>query len=61
MRKFWDLVRESVIGQIALALMFGGVTVYLLVTGKPVPGELWATNTAMIGFYFGSKVAASNK
>lgn len=61
MRKFWDLLKESVIGQVILIVMFGGITVYLLATGQEVPGELWAINATIVGFFFGSKVAASSK
>ena len=56
MKRFWDLLKESTIGQISLALLWGGVTAYLLVTGQPVPGEVWGINGAIIGFFFGAKV-----
>lgn len=54
--EFWDLLRQSTIGQIALALLWGGLTAYLLVTGQPVPGEVWGINGIIVGFFFGAKL-----
>ena len=60
-RKFWDALGESTIGQITLAVMWGGATIYLLVTKQPVPTEVWAINTLILGFFFGSKVKQAMK
>ena len=54
--KFWELLRQSTIGQLALALLWGGLTAYLLVTGQPVPGEVWGINGIIVGFFFGAKL-----
>lgn len=56
MRKFWDLVKESVIIQGVITLGFVGTTCYLWATGQPVPQELWTANTIVLGFFFGAKV-----
>ncbi len=55
-RKFWDALKESTISQILLIALFGGGTIYLLVTGQPVPGELWGIDATIVGFFFGSKL-----
>ena len=59
MKRFWDLLAASTIGQITLAVMWGGVTIYLLVTKQPIPTEVWAINTLTLGFFFGSKLRQS--
>ena len=53
-----QLLRESVITQAVITLMMGGVIVYMLVTERVVPSELWALNGLVVGFYFGGKVQA---
>lgn len=51
------LLRESIIMQSVLTLMVVGAWLYLVVAGRPVPEELkWAVG-AMLGFFFGSKLA----
>ena len=56
MSRFWGLVRDSVILQGTLAVMFGGTMCAMYLRGQEVPGELMALMGAIIGFYFGSKV-----
>jgi len=55
MRKFWDLVKESVIVQGIITLGLVGTTCYLWVTGQPVPDDLWTALSIVLGFFFGSK------
>jgi Na+/H+ antiporter NhaC len=54
--KFWELLKESVILQAVLALLFACAVCYLYVTGQEVPQELTSLLGIIIGFYFGSKV-----
>ena len=58
MNKFWELVESSAIVQALLALLVIGADVYLFMQGKPVPAELWALTTLIVGFYFGAKSQA---
>ncbi len=44
------------IGQLAVTLAFVGVTVLLLGTGKPVDGQLWTLDVALVAFYMGQRV-----
>lgn len=55
MQHFYDLLRESVIMQGVLAVMFGGVVCYMYATGQEVPDGLLTLLGAIIGFYFGGK------
>jgi len=54
---FWRLLEESVILQGFLTLGFGGVSLYLWATGKPVPDGLLQGLWAILGFWFGTKTA----
>jgi len=60
-RKFWELVKESVIIQGTITLAFVATTCYLWATGQPVPSELWTADSIVIGFFFGSKVQQTMK
>ena len=51
-----DLLRSSVLTQAVITVMTLSVVFYLVVTGKPVPPEVWALASLVVGFYFGSKV-----
>lgn len=55
MDKFLDLLKESVIVQGIITVMFGSVISYLYVHGQPIPSELQALFGIIIGFYFGAK------
>ena len=59
MDTFWTLFKESVIIQALLALLFSSTVCYLFLTAQPVPGELLALLGTVVGFYFGSKSAAT--
>ena len=56
MNKFWDLLKESVIGQLTIVVMVIGLIAYLLVTGQEVPDQLWQAFMLILGFFFGSKL-----
>jgi len=55
MAKFWELLEQSVIIQGILALGFSAAIGYLYVTGKPVPQELVALVSIILGYFFGAK------
>lgn len=56
MKTFWGLLKQSVLGQLALAMMFGGTTCYLYLSGHPVPDSLLGFDGLVLGFFFGAKV-----
>jgi len=56
MQTFWELLKESVITQATITVAVIAVTLYLLAMDHPIPPDLWALDTLVIGFYFGSKV-----
>ncbi len=51
---FWEGFAYYVGVQGVLAIMLGGAMVYLLVVGKPLPAELIASFSAVLGYYFGA-------
>jgi hypothetical protein len=55
MATFWQLLRESVILQAVLALLFSSVVACMYLQGRQVPSELSSLLGIVIGFYFGSK------
>lgn len=55
MKEFWKLLRDSVIIQGVVTVLFCGTTCYLVVTGQAVPGELWGANGVVLGYFFGAK------
>jgi len=55
MRNFWDLVKESVIVQGIVTLVFVGTTCYLYATGQDVPNTLIQLDGIVVGFFFGAK------
>jgi hypothetical protein len=55
MDKFWELFAESVIVQAFLAAMFGVTLCALYLGSKPVPLELVALESVILGYYFGGK------
>ena len=59
MSKFWELLEQSVLIQGTLALAFSGAIIAMYVTGKPVPQELVALVSLILGYFFGAKNAQS--
>ena len=59
MDNFWTLLRESVIVQGFMTIMLWGAIVYLAVTQQPIPELLAMGGTAILGFWFGTKVTAA--
>lgn len=55
MRKFWDLVKQSVIVQGAVTLAFVGTVCYLYATGQEVPSTLIQFAGVVVGYFFGAK------
>jgi len=55
METFWTLFKENVIIQAVLALMFGATACYLYAAQIPVPMELVALLSVILGYFFGSK------
>ena len=55
MDRFWELFAESVIVQAFLAAMFGVTLCAMYITGRAVPAELVALESAIICYYFGAK------
>lgn len=55
MRKFWDLVRKSVIVQGIVTLAFVGTVCYLYATGQEVPSTLIQFTAVVVGYFFGAK------
>ena len=55
MKRFRDLLAESVIIQGLLTLGVLGLIAYLLIVQREVPNELWAILSLIVGFFFGSK------
>lgn len=45
---------ETVVPQMIITLLFGGATVYLIVTGQEIPQWLLTIDGLIVGFYFGS-------
>lgn len=61
MRKFWELVKESVVIQGILTLILASTACYLWATGQPVPSELWTALSVVLGFFFGAKTQQAIK
>ena len=51
-----ELMRDSVITQAIITIMALGATLVIVAQGRSVPGELWAIDGLVVGFYFGGKV-----
>ena len=54
--RFWDLLKESVIGQLTIVIIVLGLIAYLLISGREVPDQLWQAFMLILGFFFGSKL-----
>ena len=59
MSTFWSLLKESVIVQATLTLGIWAAIIYMVVTKQIVPDVLTNSGYAVLGFYFGSKLALS--
>ena len=55
MKKFWQLLQESIIVQSLVTLSLVGVTVYLFAAKGEVPQELLALTSVTLGFWFRAK------
>ena len=55
MKKFWQLLQESIIVQSLVTLSLVGVTVYLFAVKGEVPQELLALTSVTLGFWFRAK------
>ena len=51
-----ELMRDSVITQALVTVMALAATLWIVIEGRTVPGELWAIDGLTLGFYFGGKV-----
>lgn len=52
---FWELLKESVIIQGLVTLLFTIAIVAMLLLRMPVPTELWAAYGVVLGYWFGTK------
>jgi len=52
--KFWELFGKNVIISGCLALMLGGTTCYMAITGQQVPEVLVLGLGTVLGYFFGS-------
>lgn len=55
MKRFWDLVKQSVIVQGLVTLGFVGTVCYLYATGQEVPSTLIQFTGVVVGYFFGAK------
>lgn len=55
MRKFWDLLKSSVIVQSLVTLGFVGTICYLYATGQEIPSTLIQFAGVVVGYFFGAK------
>ena len=55
MRKFWDLVKSSVVVQGVVTLAFVGTLCYLYATGQEIPSTLIQFSGVVVGYFFGAK------
>lgn len=55
MKKFWDLVKQSVIVQGVVTIAFVGTVCYLYAMGKEVPSTLIQFTAVVVGYFFGAK------
>jgi len=56
MKTLIELLKSSVLTQAMITIITLCVISYLILAGRPVPPELWALGSLVVGFYFGSKV-----
>jgi hypothetical protein len=56
MDQFVELLKESVITQFIITVLVVAAMVYMAVTEMVIPEELGWAVSAVLGFYFGSKI-----
>ena len=62
MSQSWkELLKESTLVQAFVTALYTCVVLYLVATGQPVVDRVWYVYTALLGFWFGSKLAYSRK
>lgn len=54
-KKFWELVKDSVIVQGFVTLAFVGTICYLYGTGQEIPATLIQLCSVVVGYFFGAK------
>jgi hypothetical protein len=54
-KKFWELFEQSIIIQACVTLAFTIAIVYLVVSTKPIPVEVWTAYGLVLGYWFGTK------
>lgn len=55
MNRFWDMLEASIIVQGVVTVGLIGSMIYLWVTGRAVPNELYVFGSLVLGFWFGTK------
>jgi len=56
MATFWSLIKDSIIVQSLITVIFTCLVAYLVYAGREVPPEVWTTYGSILGFWFGTKV-----
>ena len=56
---FWTLLAKSVIVSGFIVVVCMSTLAYLAIVGKPIPEVLINITLTVVGFYFGSKVGAT--
>jgi tetrahydromethanopterin S-methyltransferase subunit E len=59
METFWTLLAKSVIVSGFIVVVCMSTLAYLAIIGKPIPEVLVNITLTVVGFYFGSKVGAT--
>lgn len=54
-KRFWDLLKQSVIVQGTVTVAFVGTVCYLYATGQEVPSTLIQFTAVVVGYFFGAK------
>jgi hypothetical protein len=57
MKLFLELLKESVILQAILTTGIWGAVIFLVLSGRAVPDNIYSAANLVLGFYFGSKLA----
>lgn len=50
--QFWELMRQSVIVQATMAILFSITVLWMAVKETTIPSEIWLAYGAILGFYF---------
>jgi hypothetical protein len=54
--RVFDLLKSSAVTQGVISAIVLSVISYMLIAGRPVPGELWSIAGLVVGFFFGGKM-----